>query len=84
MLVVALPLLPHGLYQLRQQSKVWECQNKLQSIAVWLATLRRLGEEPAARATYFNTDGNPKKQGDRVTNPTLADTMQPLMLPTPA
>ena len=33
-------------------------------------------DEPAARATYFNADGSPKKPGDRVVNPALADTMQ--------
>ncbi len=45
-------------------------------LAAWLQTIRMFRDEPAARATYFNADGSPKKPGDRVVNPALADTMQ--------
>jgi gamma-glutamyltranspeptidase/glutathione hydrolase len=45
-------------------------------LAAWLETIKAFREDPAARATYFNGDGSPKKQGDRVVNPALADTMQ--------
>ncbi len=45
-------------------------------LAAWLETIKRFGTEPAARATYYNADGSPKKVGDSVTNPALADTMQ--------
>jgi len=45
-------------------------------LAAWLQLLKRFGEEPGARATYFNADGSPKKAGDWITNPALADTMQ--------
>lgn len=45
-------------------------------LAAWLVTIRRFRDEPAARALYFNADGSPKKPGDRVANPVLADTMQ--------
>ena len=45
-------------------------------LAAWLATIKRFAAEPAARAIYYNADGSPKKIGDSVTNPALADTMQ--------
>lgn len=45
-------------------------------LAAWLVTIKRFGREPVARATYFNADGSPKKAGERVTNPALAETMQ--------
>jgi gamma-glutamyltranspeptidase/glutathione hydrolase len=45
-------------------------------LAAWLEIIKAFREDPAARATYFNADGSPKKQGDRVVNPALADTMQ--------
>lgn len=45
-------------------------------LAGWLVTIKRFRDEPAARAIYFNADGSPKKPGDRVVNPALADTMQ--------
>src|SRR5207245_6027106 len=32
--------------------------------------------DSGARAVYFNSDGSPRKQGDRVVNPALADTMR--------
>ena len=42
----------------------------------WLNLIKTLRDEPALREVYYNEDGSPKKQGDRVTNPALADTMQ--------
>jgi gamma-glutamyltranspeptidase/glutathione hydrolase len=45
-------------------------------LAAWLQTIKRFANEPAARATYYNADGSPKKRGEPVTNPALADTMQ--------
>jgi gamma-glutamyltranspeptidase/glutathione hydrolase len=35
-----------------------------------------LRSEPDIRATYFNADSSPKKVGDQVSNPALAETMQ--------
>ncbi len=45
-------------------------------LAAWLAILRSLRDEPGARAVYFNNDGSPRKLGERITNPALADTMR--------
>ena len=45
-------------------------------LAAWLDTVKPFADEPAARATYYNADGSPKKQGDTVVNPALAETMQ--------
>ena len=45
-------------------------------LAAWLDIMKVFRDDPSARATYFNADGSPKKRGDRVTNPALADTMQ--------
>jgi gamma-glutamyltranspeptidase/glutathione hydrolase len=45
-------------------------------LAAWLDMMKPFREEPAAGATYYNADGSPKKQGDTVVNPALADTMQ--------
>ncbi|MEI6201993.1 MAG: gamma-glutamyltransferase [Enhydrobacter sp.] len=45
-------------------------------LAAWLETVKPFADEPAARATYYNADRSPKKQGDTVVNPALADTMQ--------
>ncbi len=45
-------------------------------LAAWLDLIKPFGDEPAARATYYNADGSPKKQGDKVVNAALADTMQ--------
>ncbi len=45
-------------------------------LAAWLELVKPFGNEPAARATYYNSDGAPKKQGDAVVNAALADTMQ--------
>ena len=45
-------------------------------LAAWLGIIKSFGNEPAARAIYFNGDGSPKKPGERVANPVLADTMR--------
>jgi gamma-glutamyltranspeptidase/glutathione hydrolase len=45
-------------------------------LAAWLERLPLLRSEPDIRATYFNADSSPKKVGDRVSNPALAETMQ--------
>jgi gamma-glutamyltranspeptidase / glutathione hydrolase len=45
-------------------------------LAAWLDLVKPFRDEPAARATYYTADGSPKKQGDTVVNPALADTMQ--------
>src|SRR5205085_7578354 len=45
-------------------------------LAAWLEIIKGFRAEPAARATFFNADGSPKKPGDTVVNPALADTMQ--------
>ena len=39
------------------------------------AAIVPMGGEPAARVIYFNADGTPKKAGETVVNPVLADTM---------
>ncbi|HZP99181.1 MAG TPA: gamma-glutamyltransferase [Reyranella sp.] len=45
-------------------------------LAEWLATIKSFAGDPEARATFYNSDGTPKKQGDRVVNLPLAETMQ--------
>ena len=45
-------------------------------LAAWLQPDAVLRDEPDIRAIYFNADGSPKKVGDRVVNPALAETMQ--------
>jgi gamma-glutamyltranspeptidase/glutathione hydrolase len=45
-------------------------------LAAWLFRMPGLREEPGIRAIYFNVDGSPKKAGDRIANPELAETMQ--------
>ena len=45
-------------------------------LAAWLRTIKLFAKEPAARATYYNQDGSPKKESERVVNPALADTMR--------
>jgi len=45
-------------------------------LAAWLDLVKPFRDEPAARATYYNADGSPRKAGDLVVNPALADTMQ--------
>lgn len=43
-------------------------------LAGWLQ--RMPTDDPDIRAVYFNADGSPKKQGERIANPALAETMQ--------
>lgn len=45
-------------------------------LATWLSRVPTLQDEPGIREVYFNADGTPKKMGDRVANPALADTMR--------
>jgi len=45
-------------------------------LAAWLARIPSLREEPAIRAIYYNADGSPKKLGERIANPELAETMR--------
>lgn len=45
-------------------------------LVLWLGRIPRLSDEPGIRAAFFNADGTPKRLGERVTNPALADTMQ--------
>lgn len=47
-------------------------------LAAWLAAIESFAADPAARDIYFNADGSPRKQGDRVLNPALAETMRRL------
>jgi gamma-glutamyltranspeptidase/glutathione hydrolase len=44
-------------------------------LAAWLARAPSLRDDPDIRATYFNADGSPKKRGERVANPALAEAM---------
>ena len=45
-------------------------------LAFWLATIKSFANDPAARGIYYNPDGSPKRVGERVLNPALADTLQ--------
>lgn len=45
-------------------------------LATWLDRMPMLKDEPGIRAVYFHADGTPKKAGDRVANPALAETMR--------
>jgi gamma-glutamyltranspeptidase / glutathione hydrolase len=45
-------------------------------LAFWLDVIKSFANEPAARTVYFDADGAPKKRGERVVNPALAETMQ--------
>src|SRR5260370_24824813 len=45
-------------------------------LAAWIQRMPLLRNEPDIRATYFNADSSPKKAGDQVSNPALAETMQ--------
>ncbi|MBS0540299.1 MAG: gamma-glutamyltransferase [Proteobacteria bacterium] len=45
-------------------------------LAAWLDQVKAFAGEPAARATFFDANGAPRKQGDTVVNAALADTMQ--------
>ncbi len=44
-------------------------------LAAWLERAPSLRDDPDIRATYFNADGSPKKRGERVANPALAEAM---------
>jgi len=44
-------------------------------LADWLTIVKTFGDEPAAREIYYDADGTPKKVGERVVNPALADMM---------
>ena len=45
-------------------------------LAGWLQRMPSC-DDPGIRAVYFNADGSPKKPGERIANPALAETMQP-------
>jgi gamma-glutamyltranspeptidase/glutathione hydrolase len=45
-------------------------------LAAWLARAPSLRDDPDIRAIYFNADGSPKKRGERMVNPALAEAMQ--------
>jgi gamma-glutamyltranspeptidase/glutathione hydrolase len=45
-------------------------------LAAWIQRIPLLRNDPDIRTTYFNVDSSPKKVGDRVSNPALAETMQ--------
>lgn len=45
-------------------------------LAAWLQRIPALREEQAIREIYFNLDGTPRRQGERITNPALAETME--------
>ncbi|OFX05955.1 MAG: gamma-glutamyltransferase [Alphaproteobacteria bacterium RIFCSPHIGHO2_12_FULL_66_14] len=44
-------------------------------LALWLGRMPGLREDPGIRTIYFNADGSPRKTGDRIANPDLAETM---------
>ena len=44
-------------------------------LAAWLQRIPALREELAIRETYFDADGAPRKLGERIANPALAETM---------
>ena len=44
-------------------------------LAAWLQRIPALRDELAIRETYFDADGAPRKLGERIVNPALADTM---------
>ncbi len=45
-------------------------------LAAWLSRIPGLREEAGIRAVYFNADGSPRKAGERIANPDLAETMR--------
>ncbi len=45
-------------------------------LAAWLSRIPGLREEPGIRTVYFNADGLPRKAGERIANPELAETMR--------
>lgn len=44
-------------------------------LAAWLQRIPALREEQAIREIYFDADGSPRKQGQHIVNPALAETM---------
>lgn len=44
-------------------------------LAAWLQRIPALREEQAIREIYFTSDGSPRKPGERISNPALAETM---------
>jgi len=44
-------------------------------LAAWLQRIPALREEQAVREIYFDANGSPRKQGERIANPALAQTM---------
>lgn len=44
-------------------------------LAAWLQRIPALREEQAIREIYFTGDGSPRKPGERISNPALAETM---------
>jgi gamma-glutamyltranspeptidase/glutathione hydrolase len=45
-------------------------------LADWLARIPTFRDDPEAREIYYDADGSPRKVGDRVVNPPLADMMR--------
>jgi gamma-glutamyltranspeptidase/glutathione hydrolase len=45
-------------------------------LAAWLQRIPALREEQAIREIYFDPNGSPRKQGERIANPALAETME--------
>ena len=44
-------------------------------LAAWLQRIPALREEQAIREIYFDANGSPRRQGERIANPALAQTM---------
>jgi len=45
-------------------------------LGAWLQRMPPPGDDPEIRATYYNADGSPKKSGEQLKNPALAETMR--------
>ncbi len=45
-------------------------------LAGWLTRIPGLREEAGIRSIYFDAEGSPRKQGERIANPDLAETMR--------
>src|SRR5262249_18582040 len=45
-------------------------------LAFWLRTIKSFANDPVALSVYYNPDGSPRKEGEPVVNPALADTLQ--------
>jgi gamma-glutamyltranspeptidase/glutathione hydrolase len=45
-------------------------------LADWLQRIKTFRDDPVARELFYAADGSPKKVGDRVVNPALADMMR--------